>query len=246
MALLVPLWQSGAGLHWGTVIRCYGLSPECGDSSAYGFYGSPRSTYLPFTNPETLDQPARALQFMPPAMRLSHLLSLARWWMVRVTIGLRLVPNPQLGPLIPTRRRFTLAEFLCGVAICATTLGAARLVAPRDLTYFTWFAIPKEVLSFVWSWSYTAVIAIPTAIILVYSEKPLWAVCYFLVAITAIVVQRRWAFVGRMQFSSWRFYWVLEAFRVAHVVAHVMALLLGLKCLGYSLSWKSRSAISTQ
>jgi hypothetical protein len=156
--------------------------------------------------------------------------------LTRVTSGLRLVRDPKMGPLIPTRRWFTLAEFLCGVAICATTLGAARLVAPHDLTYFTWFTLPKEVLGFFWGWACTAVIAIPAALMLVYSKKPVWAVCFFFVAITAIVVQQRWEGVGRMRFSAWRFYWLLEALRVFQVVAHVAALLLVLKWLGYSLA----------
>ena len=78
-----------------------------------------------------------------------------------------------------------------------------------------------------------AAIAVPTALLLVYSRKYLWAVCYFLVAVTAMVIQQRWQFVGRMRFSSWRFYWLLEAFRILQVVAHVAVLMLVLKWLGY-------------
>jgi hypothetical protein len=159
---------------------------------------------------------------------IALLVTVALVGLTRVTSGLRLVRDPQMGPLIPTRRRFTLSEFLIGVAICAATLGAARLVAPRDLTYFTWFTKPKEVLNFVWIWSYTAAIAIPTAAILIFSRKPHWAICYFLVAVTAIVAQ--------YPLSRWRFYWLFEAFRVVHLVAHVAALLLVVKWLGYSLA----------
>jgi hypothetical protein len=158
--------------------------------------------------------------------------------LARVTIGLRLVRDPQLGPLIPARSRFTLAEFLCAVAICATTLGAARLVAPRDLTYFTWFTLPKEVLNFVWIWTYTAIIAIPTALMMVWSRRPLLTGCYFLATITALVLQQKWGFFLKMPLSGWKFYWLLQVFRMIHVVSHIAVLMVVLKWNGYSLTWK--------
>jgi hypothetical protein len=155
----------------------------------------------------------------------------------RATVGLRLARDPQLGPLIPASRHFTLAELLWIVAIFATTLGTARLVAPRDLSYFAWFTA-TEIWGFAWGWGCMAIVAIPGALVLVYWRKPLWALGYFLLAVTAIVVHQRWGFVGRMRLSSWRFYWLLEAFRVFQVVAHVAALSLVLKWQDYRLVWR--------
>jgi hypothetical protein len=159
---------------------------------------------------------------------------------VRVTTGLCLSRDPSLGPLIATRTRFTLAEFLCGVAICATTLGAARLVAPRDLTYFTWFTLPKEVLNFVWIWTYTAIIAIPTALMLVFFRRLRLPCCYFLATITALVLQQKWAFFLKMPLSGWKFYWLLQTLRMVHVVIHVGVVMAVLKWEGYSLTWRWR------
>jgi hypothetical protein len=159
---------------------------------------------------------------------------------IRLTTGLRLIRDSQLGPLIPSRRSFTLIEFLCGVAVVATTLGAARLVAPRDFAYFEWFTMPKEVLNFHWIWTYTSIIAVPTSLMLVYPRRIVLAASYFLATVCALVLQKHWSFVGKAPFSAWQFYWVTESLWMAHVVAHVAALMALLKYLGYSLTWNLR------
>jgi hypothetical protein len=160
----------------------------------------------------------------------------------RLMTGLRLVRDSKIGPLIPTRRRFSLTECLCGMAIIATTLGAARLVAPRDLAYFAWFAMPKAVLGFHWTWVYTSIIAVPTAMTLVFfPRRAILAAGYFLATVTALVLQKHWNFLGKVPFSAWRFYWVTEFIWMAHVVAHVAALMMLVKYLGYSLTRNPRN-----
>lgn len=162
----------------------------------------------------------------------------------RLLTGLRLVRDAQLGPLIPTRRSFTLTEFLCGVAIIATTLGAARLVAPRDWTYFAWFARPKAVLGFHWHWTCATLVAVPTALLLVYPRRVFLAAFYFSAAVAAVILQQRWNVLGKVSLSGWGVYWVREALRVAPVVIHASALMGLFKYLGYSLTWNLRSRVT--
>jgi hypothetical protein len=164
--------------------------------------------------------------------------------LTRLATGLRLARDPLAGPLIPMRTRFTLAEFLCGVAIVGVTLGAIRLVAPRDWGYFAWFTMPKEVLNFFWIWTYTTFIAVPTVLLLVYPRKLLLAAGYFFLTITLLVLQQRWEFIGSMPLSGWRFYWLLESLGMTQVVAHVAIIHVALTWLGYDLTCSACGAES--
>jgi len=77
-------------------------------------------------------------------------------------------------------------------------------------------------------------------------RRVILAACYFLATVTALVLQKHWNFMGKMPFSAWRFHWVTEFIWMAHVVAHVAALMTLLKYLGHSLTWNMRPKIKLE
>jgi hypothetical protein len=163
----------------------------------------------------------------------------------RVLWGLAFVADTS-QPLVAAPRQFSLAQILLVVAACAATLGAIRLIAPRDLVGLAWWKqLDFHQNAMLWC-PVEAATSVPTALILVFRRR--WwpaAILYFPLAAIVGTLFQRFVWVGPGAWQRLDFYALVTIEAAIVSLAGLIWFFAALWLMGYRMNRQSMTTAAS-
>jgi hypothetical protein len=162
----------------------------------------------------------------------------------RLVLGTRLQRDHALGPLATFPRRFSLSQFMVVIAILSVSVGVARIIVSKDLSWAAVFTFPDRVAGLFYSSFCNALIVIPVALTLVFlPQRIVWAILYFGIGCFVFTVFEAIPWMGWKATDRLTTYWIANTLTYAAMLTLFAAIpLMGLRLAGYELRLRAGEA----